>query len=78
MLGTSAGSLRGDDEAHEVDPEVEAIAQAYVEMAQGNVRLALSVSVADRIATARLVSRGFARWGQPMPRRCLTPTRRSA
>lgn len=55
--------------ASELDPEVEALAEAYVELAAGNVRLALAVSVADRLETARLVSRGFARWGRPARRR---------
>lgn len=72
MIGPNAELLAVQEELSDVDPDIEAIAQAYVELAQGNVRLALCVSVADRIAASRLVSRGFARWGQPAPRRCLT------
>ena len=69
MLGANAELVAAKNDPGEVDPDIEAIADAYVELAQGNVRLALCVSVADRIAAARLVSRGFARWGQPTPRR---------
>ena len=73
MHGNAQGELRSEGPAaREGDAEIEAIAEAYVEMARGNVRLALSVSVADRIAATKLVSRGFARWGQPTPRGSLT------
>lgn len=56
---------RGDIQG--IDPEIEAIADQYVALTQGNLRLALAVSVADGIEATRLVSRGFARWGQPVP-----------
>jgi hypothetical protein len=74
MQGAARGDSRSERSAgpaSDSDAEIEAIADAYVELARGNVRLALSVSIADRIAATRLVSRGFARWGQPTPRRCL-------
>ena len=46
------------------DPEVEALASAYVEAATGDVRLALRLASRDAIEATRLVSRGFARWGR--------------
>ena len=46
-------------------PEVRATAKAYVEQAGGDIRIALMQAVADGFAVAALVSRGFARWGQP-------------
>ena len=62
----------GEPTAHEVD----ALASAYLDAADGNPSLALRLALADRVAeeerlAARLarlqalVSRGFARWGQP-------------
>lgn len=49
-------------------PEVVATAEAYLEQAGGDPRLALVEAVADGFAVAALVSRGFARWGQPARR----------
>jgi hypothetical protein len=56
-------------------PEVEALASAYLDAADGNPSLALRLAAADRVSDldrlhARLaelqalVSRGFARWGR--------------
>lgn len=49
-------------------PGVLATAKAYLEQAGGDARLALVRAVAGGFATAELVSRGFARWGQPARR----------
>jgi hypothetical protein len=55
--------------ARESDGEVAATVDAYLKLANGDLRLALAVSVADAIAVSRLVSTGFARWRQPKARR---------
>jgi hypothetical protein len=51
------------------DGEVAAAVDAYLQLANGDVKLALAVSVADGIAVSKLVSTGYARWRQPK-RRC--------
>ncbi|NNM74609.1 hypothetical protein [Enterovirga aerilata] len=53
----------------ESDREVAAAIDAYLKLANGDLRLALAVSVADGIAVSKLVSTGFARWRQPRSRR---------
>jgi hypothetical protein len=56
--------------------DVEALASAYLNAADGNPSLALRLAAADRVSDLErlqariadiqaLVSRGFARWGQP-------------
>ena len=50
------------------DGEVRAAVDAYLRLANGDVKLALAVSVADGIAVSKLVSTGFARWRQPTRR----------
>jgi hypothetical protein len=63
------------DDGEPTVPEVDALACAYLEAADGNPSLALRLALTDRMAeeerlSARLaqlqalVSRGFARWGQ--------------
>jgi hypothetical protein len=52
----------------EPDGEVAAAVDAYLKLANGDLRLALAVSVADGIAVSRLVSTGYARWRQPKRR----------
>jgi hypothetical protein len=65
------------DEIPSFAPEVEALASAYVDAAEGNPSLALRLAAADRVSDldrlhARvaelqaLVSRGFARWGRAL------------
>jgi hypothetical protein len=60
----------------EIAPEAEALASAYLNAADGNPSLALRLAAADRVSDLErlqarlaqiqaLVSRGFARWGQP-------------
>jgi hypothetical protein len=64
------------DEHEPIAPEVEALASAYLTVAEGNPSQALRLAAADRVADLErlqarvaqvqaLVSRGFARWGQP-------------
>ena len=55
--------------AREPDGEVAAAVDAYLKLANGDLRLALAVSVADGIAVSKLVSTGYARWRQPKRRR---------
>ncbi len=52
------------------DPEGEVAAaiDAYLQLANGDLKLALAVSVADGIAVSKLVSTGYARWRQPKRR----------
>jgi hypothetical protein len=50
------------------DGEVAAAVDAYLQLANGDVKLALAVSVADGIAVSKLVSTGYARWRQPKSR----------
>ena len=45
--------------------EAETVAQAYIAEAGGDARAALVEAVKDGFAVAKLVSRGFARWGPP-------------
>jgi hypothetical protein len=59
----------GSEPSREPDGEVAAAMDAYLKLANGDVRLALAVSVADGIAVSRLVSTGYARWRQPKRRR---------
>lgn len=47
------------------DRDLKAAMDAYLKLANGDVRLALEVSVADGLAVSKLVSTGFARWRQP-------------
>lgn len=67
VRGAEAAS--GIEPAREPDGEVAAAVDAYLKLANGDVRLALAVSVADGIAVSRLVSTGYARWRQPKRRR---------
>jgi len=64
------------EEREPVGREVEALASAYLSLANGNPSLALRLAAADRVSDLErlqarvaqlqaLVSRGFARWGQP-------------
>ena len=64
------------DYSHPVGQEAEALASAYLNLADGNPSLALRLAAADRVSDLErlqtrvaqlqaLVSRGFARWGQP-------------
>lgn len=46
-------------------PEVAASVEAYLKLANGDLRQALALAVTDAIETAKLVSAGFARWRQP-------------
>ncbi|MBM0206115.1 hypothetical protein JNW90_26175 [Micromonospora sp. STR1s_5] len=46
-------------------PEVELAVQAYLKLGNGDPRQALALAVQDAISASQLVSRGFARWGQP-------------
>ena len=61
---------------HLINAEVEALASAYLNLAEGNPSLALRLAAADRVSDLErlparvaqlqaLVSRGFARWGRP-------------
>lgn len=56
------------DFGREPDREVAATVDAYLKLANGDVRLALAVSVADALAVSKLVSTGYARWRQPKRR----------
>ena len=49
--------------------EVESAVDAYLRLANGDVRLALAVSVADGLAVSKLVSTGYARWRHPARRK---------
>ena len=64
-----ADTVSGAEISREPDGEVAAAIDAYLKLANGDVRLALAVSVADGIAVSRLVSTGYARWRQPKRRR---------
>jgi hypothetical protein len=64
--GRRGETSSGSEPSREPDGEV---AAAYLKLANGDVRLALAVSVADGIAVSRLVSTGYARWRQPKRRR---------
>ena len=50
------------------DHELDQIAGAYLSQADGDVRAALLQAIADGRAVSAVVSRGFARWGQPESR----------
>ena len=70
MVEVRAGqTTSGPEPSREPDGEVAAAMDAYLKLANGDLRLALAVSVADGIAVSRLVSTGFARWRQPKRRR---------
>lgn len=56
------------DPAFENDPDVVAVAAAYVELSAGDLRRALLEAVADGLSASRSVSRGFVRWGRPARR----------
>lgn len=59
-------ALREEDTAIErQDPGVATAVQSYLKLAGGDTRQALALAVRDGIGTAALVSRGFARWGEP-------------
>ena len=45
-------------------PGVAAAVQAYLKLGSGDARRALALAVCDAIDASRLVSSGFARWGQ--------------
>jgi hypothetical protein len=47
------------------DHELDQIAEAYLSQAEGDPVVALLQAIADGRAVSALVSRGFARWGQP-------------
>ena len=47
------------------DHELDQIAEAYLSQADGDAVAALLQAIADGRAVSALVSRGFARWGQP-------------
>ena len=64
------------NDTHGLGADVEALASAYLSLAEGNPSLALRLAAADRVSDLErlqsrvaqlqaLVSRGFARWGQP-------------
>ena len=64
------------DYSHPVGHEAEALASAYLNLADGNPSLALRLAAADRVSDLQrfqtrvaqvqsLVSRGYARWGKP-------------
>lgn len=63
------GGAFAAEPAREPDGEVTAAVDAYLKLANGDLRLALAVSVADGIAVSKLVSTGYARWRQPKRRR---------
>ena len=77
MAGARRATVLPVDE-EEIAPEAEALAHAYLDAADGNPSLALRrLAAADRVADLErlqarlaqiqaLVSRGFARWGQPL------------
>ena len=46
-------------------PEVAAAVESYLKLGSGDARRALALAVCDAIDASRLVSTGFARWGQP-------------
>ena len=75
MAGAGRATILSDDD-HPIGPDVEALASAYLDVADGDPVLALRLAAADRVSdlerlqarVARLralVSRGYARWGQP-------------
>lgn len=59
----------GPEPLRDTDRDLSAAMDAYLRLANGDVRLALAVSVADGLAVSKLVSTGFARWRQPTGRR---------
>ena len=63
-MGDAEHGVVTSDVALLTDVEVERVAEAYIAVATGDVRAALTLSVTDGMAAARLVSRGFARWGR--------------
>lgn len=67
MVGAGRGrALREDESAIErQNPAVAAAVQAYLSLASGDTRQALALAVKDAIDASQLVSRGFARWGEP-------------
>ena len=50
------------------DRELDQIAEVYLSQADGDAFAALLRAIADGRAVSGLVSRGFARWGQPEQR----------
>jgi hypothetical protein len=50
------------------DHELNQIAEAYLSQADGDAIAALLQAIVDGRAVSALVSRGFARWGQPESR----------
>jgi hypothetical protein len=50
------------------DDELDQIAEVYLSQANGDARTALLRAIADGRAVSALVSRGFARWGEPEQR----------
>jgi hypothetical protein len=59
-------ALRDDETALErQDPRVAGAVRSYLRLAGGDARQALALAVRDGIGTAALVSRGYARWGEP-------------
>jgi hypothetical protein len=50
------------------DRELDQLVEAYLSQAAGDPVAALLQAVADGRAVSALVSRGFARWGQPESR----------
>jgi hypothetical protein len=51
------------------DHELDEIVEAYLSQAEGDPVAALLQAITDGRALSGLVSRGFARWGQPERRR---------
>ncbi len=69
MADTRRGErLSAAELAADAEGEIAAAVDAYLRLANGDVRLALAVSVADGIAVSKLVSTGYARWRQPKGR----------
>jgi hypothetical protein len=59
-------ALRHEETALErQDAGVASAVRSYLRLAGGDSRQALALAVRDGIGTAALVSRGYARWGEP-------------
>ena len=67
MVVAGRGEALGDEETalERQDPGVAGAVRSYLKLAGGDARQALALAVRDGIGTAALVSRGFARWGEP-------------
>lgn len=65
MVVAEHGEALSGAQVTDGDPELRAVVDAYLRLADGDTALALTAAASDAMAASRLVSRGFARWGEP-------------